>query len=87
MTLTDDELENLAQQVIDTSLPAPDDGDGYSFHHDELIAFARAVEAAEREACAAECERMVMYPGGRQEAPAHNGVWEAARAIRMRSNA
>lgn len=46
-----------------------------------------AAQAAEREACAKECERMMMYPGGRQKAPAHNGVWEAAKAIRMRSNA
>lgn len=61
MTLTDDELENLAQQVIDTSLPAPDDGDGYSFHHDEFIAFARAVEAAEREACAAEMSEEIDF--------------------------
>lgn len=43
--------------------------------------------AAEREACAAECERMMMYPGGQQESAAHNNVWEAAKAIRMRSTA
>lgn len=43
--------------------------------------------AAEREACAAECERMMMYPGGRQESAAHNNVWAAAKAIRERSNA
>lgn len=54
---------------------------------DLLAEFVKSEILAEREACAAECERMVMYPGGRQEAPAHNGVWEAARAIRMRSNA
>lgn len=41
---------------------------------------------AEREECAKECERMMMYPRGKQEAPAHNDVWEAAKAIRMRSN-
>jgi hypothetical protein len=29
-----------------------------------------------------ECERMMMYPGGRQESAAHNNVWEAASAIR-----
>ena len=39
---------------------------------------------AEREACAAECERMVMYPRGKQEAPAHDNVWAAAKAIRER---
>ena len=43
-----------------------------------------AGQKAEREACAAECERMVMYPGGKQEAPAHDSVWYAARAIRER---
>jgi len=43
--------------------------------------------AAEREACAAECERMMMFPGGRQESFAHHGVQEAAKAIRERSNA
>lgn len=46
-----------------------------------------AATIAEREACAAECERMMMYPGGQQESAAHNNVWEAARAIRMRSTA
>jgi hypothetical protein len=45
----------------------------------------RAVEA-EREACAKEAERMVMYPGGRCEAPAHSNVWDAAKAIRARGN-
>ena len=45
-----------------------------------------AAVAAERGACAAECERMMMYRGGKQEAPAHNDVWEAAKAIRLRSN-
>jgi len=37
-------------------------------------------EALER--AAAECERMMMYPGGRQESAAHDNVWEAAKAIR-----
>lgn len=49
-------------------------------------AFDAAI-AAEREACAAECERMMMYPFGRQESSAHNNVWAAAKAIRERSNA
>ena len=44
----------------------------------------QAAIAAEREACAAECEREMMYPGGRQIAFAHQGVQAAARAIRAR---
>ena len=43
--------------------------------------------AAEREACATECERMMMYPGGRQESAAHQNVWAAAKAIRARGPA
>ena len=38
----------------------------------------------EREACAKECERMMMYPGGRCESFAHDGVEAAAKAIRER---
>jgi hypothetical protein len=82
MALTDDELENLAQQVIDTSRQAPDDGDGYSFHHDEFVAFARAVEAAEREACAKLCEQL-------SHIGSENQLWMRDRciaAIRSRSN-
>ena len=53
---------------------------------DALRVLVRDVAFAEREACAVECERMMMYPGGRQEAPAHENVWAAAKAIRARSN-
>ena len=49
---------------------------------DQLAAFAEAIRAEERERCAAECERMMMYPGGRQESAAHQDVWHAAKAIR-----
>ncbi len=56
--------------------------EGFSTDHFEH--FAALVAAHEREECARESERMVMYPGGRQEAPAHNSVWEAAEAIRAR---
>lgn len=49
-------------------------------------AIAAAVQA-EREACAQECEAMVLYPGGRQKAPKHNDVWAAAAAIRARNGA
>ena len=48
---------------------------------------AEMARAEEREACAAECEREMMYPGGRQASWAHHGVQAAARAIRLRSNA
>jgi hypothetical protein len=48
----------------------------------DLAAFAEAIRAEERERCAAECERMVMCPGGRQESAAHQDVWHAAKAIR-----
>lgn len=41
----------------------------------------RAREALEM--AAKEAERMIMYPGGLQEAPAHNIVWQAASAIRL----
>ena len=43
-------------------------------------------KAAEREACATECERMMMYPNARQESAAHDNVWAAAKAIRARGN-
>jgi hypothetical protein len=42
--------------------------------------------ADEREACAKECERMMMYPNARQESAAHQNVWAAAKAIRARGN-
>ncbi len=41
---------------------------------------------AEREACATECERMMMYPNARQESAVHQDVWAAAKAIRARGN-
>jgi hypothetical protein len=50
----------------------------------QIEAFADMVSSEEREACAKEAERMVMYPGGRCEAPAHSNVWDAAKAIRAR---
>ena len=61
--------------------------DDFRFEFSEfryLERFAALVAAAEREECAKEAERMVMYPRGRQESPAHNSVWEAAAAIRAR---
>ena len=51
-----------------------------------LERFAALVRADEREACAKECERMMMYPNARQESAAHDNVWAAAKAIRARGN-
>ena len=58
----------------------------FKFSEEGLIAFAQACFnagcAAQIEKDAQECERMMMYPGGRCEASAHNTVWDAAQAIR-----
>jgi len=51
-----------------------------SIYADQLA----AAVLREREECAKECERMVLFPGGRQEAHAHSSVWDAAKAIRAR---
>jgi hypothetical protein len=51
-----------------------------------LKRFEALVRADEREACATECERMMMYPNAKQESAAHQDVWAAAKAIRARSN-
>ena len=51
---------------------------------EHLANFAAMVAAAEREECAKECERMMVYPRGLCAAPAHQDVWEAAKAIRAR---
>ena len=57
-----------------------------SIHLGRVQAFAELVRADEREACAKECERMMMYPNARQESAAHDNVWAAAKAIRARGN-
>lgn len=59
----------------------------YCFNETDIVHFVHVVQAVEREECAAECERMMMFPGGRQESFVHHGVHEAAKAIRERSNA
>lgn len=46
----------------------------------------KAAVEAEREACAKECERMMMYPNAKQESAAHQNVWAAAKAIRARGS-
>lgn len=48
----------------------------------ELEAAQGSVWALAMNEAADECERMMMYPGGRCEAPAHENVWKAAAAIR-----
>jgi hypothetical protein len=58
----------------------------YGASLDSLKDFEALVRADEREACAAECERMMMYTGGRQESAVHQDVWAAAKAIRARGN-
>ena len=63
------------------------DGDKANEILHEIRCAVAALVAAEREACAAECEREMTYPGGRQASWAHHGVQAAARAIRLRSNA
>jgi len=42
----------------------------------------RRIVAATVEACKNECERTMMFEGGRQMSYAHNGVFAAAKAIR-----
>jgi hypothetical protein len=54
--------------------------------NDNIKDFEALVRADEREACAAECERMMMYTGGRQESAVHQDVWAAAKAIRAKGN-
>lgn len=46
----------------------------------------KAAVEAEREACAKECERMMMYPNAKQESAAHQNVWAAAKAVRARGS-
>jgi hypothetical protein len=44
--------------------------------------YAKRIAEAVREAAATECNRTMMFPGGRQESYAHHGVDAAAEAIR-----
>ena len=53
-------------------------------YQEALEKFAFLVSAQEREECAKECERMMMYPNAKQESAAHQNVWSAAKAIRAR---
>jgi hypothetical protein len=74
--------------MSEVKMPEPEGYMPYPFGHigcyseEEMKQYGddRAREALEMSA--KEVERMTMYPGGRQEAPAHDTVWHAARAIR-----
>ena len=58
-------------------------GDKYLYVSiNELQTFAALVRNAALEEAAAEAEAMIMYPRGKCEAPKHETVWHAARAIR-----
>ena len=60
---------------------------GWTLDDEEPNRFETLIKLAtakEREACAKECERTVMYPNAEQESAAHQNVWEAAKAIRAR---
>ncbi len=50
----------------------------------QFCAQAEQARQEEREECAKECERMVMYPNAQCESAAHENVWKAAAAIRAR---
>lgn len=68
--MTRQDIDSLWQQALQTAI-----------RKDELFTryeFANLV----LEAASEECERMMMYPGGRQESAAHDNVWKAAKAIR-----
>lgn len=52
--MTLDQLTQLASRVTDTSIPI------YAFMLDELAAFAAAIAAEEREACALLCQTMTV---------------------------
>ncbi len=74
--MTRDETDTLWQKALHQSVK---DGEQFTRYH-----FAALVAAHEREECAKECERMVMYPNARCESAAHDNVWKAAAAIRAR---
>jgi hypothetical protein len=76
--VTLEELEAFAKLVADAEAKRMQDEGMVTVGH------MREQVAKEREACAAECERMIMYPGGRQVSAAHQNVWAAAKAIRER---
>jgi len=47
-----------------------------------MILYGQLCRQQALQEAANECERMMMYPGGRQLSAAHDNVWQAAKAIR-----
>lgn len=79
-------VERLAKEAeLDwlTAMVGPDGKDRVMMYAVTPEQLAKLVTLAAEE-CAKEVERMVMYPGGRQESAAHNTVWDAATAIRSK---
>jgi len=74
-------------EIIEMAIQAGISEEIAAFNIPIIEAFAKLIAAKEREACAAECERMMMYPNARQESAAHQNVWAAAKAIRARGEA
>ena len=81
--MTQDEIKEAATRLGCWAMPYARVGSSEA-HNLALFALVQEAIEAEREACANEAERMTMYPRGRQEAPAHDTIWHAARAIRAR---
>ena len=81
------DLAKQAEEYANNVVQSDDNDYSWGFLRDQK--FAALVEAAaradEREECAKECERMMMYPNAKQESAAHQNVWAAAKAIRARS--
>jgi hypothetical protein len=73
-TEEDDEFERIERENSMKGQP----------YHGETDAIKAAV-LIEREACARECERMMLYPNAKQKSAVHQNVWEAANAIRARN--
>ncbi len=73
------------EEVIEIARKSGANDDGHRFEFNKFKCLWMAFEEVERrtfEHAATEAERMARYPGGKQQAPAHDTVWHAARAIR-----
>lgn len=84
--MTQDEIIEMAieAEFVSHGKPSDEESELFVCVDKDIYKFAKLVAAKEREACAAECERMMMYPNARQESAAHQNVWAAAKAIRAR---
>lgn len=76
-------LEHLRGTIVRMATMAADQSEAIKALMSKQLVVEQAVRA-EREACAAECERMMMFEGGKQESFAHQDVVAAAAAIRQR---